>query len=117
MTVPIVSICSRSYDPLGRVEVRGAVVYNPDVSRRVTRTATLDGGCAIYDGGSTVADTTLKIAVSNPGMDLADAARRLFELWPRVSVALPSGCYEAAPESAQMSGGTLTLSLLLIGSL
>lgn len=117
MTTPIVTLCARSYDPLGAVELRGAVVHNPEVSRRVTRTATLDGGCAIYDGGSTVADATLKITLKNPSAELADSVMRLFEIWPRVSVSLPAGCYEAAPELAQMSDGKLVLSLLLIGSL
>lgn len=117
MAIPVVSICARSFDPLGYVQMIGVVVYPPEVFRRVTRTATLDGGCAVYDGGSSVADSKLEIIAQNASKALVDSVMRLFSLWSRVSVSLSSGCYEAAPESARIESGNLVMSLLIIRSL
>jgi len=68
----IISICSYLFDYAGDF----LVIAEPDsdfshVSRRVSRSATLDGGCIIVDNGYTPSDATLTIVISQ----IADATR------------------------------------------
>lgn len=114
----MIGIAARTYDPLGAVSV-----LSPDTprelpfTRRVTRTATLDGACAVYDGGASAVDSIVKIAVKPASAALASAVRRIVELHPRVSISIPGGCYEAAPESVEVNGSELRATFLIVGVL
>lgn len=57
-----VSICPYLYDPAGGLLLEALPDSRIDhVSRRVTRTATLDGNAALVDGGYTAADAEFEI--------------------------------------------------------
>lgn len=62
----MISICSALFD------INGQFLVEPDidsdfsfVSRRVSRSATLDGGCVIVDNGYTASDATFTINLTN----------------------------------------------------
>ena len=68
----IISICSHLFDYSGDF----LLIAEQDsdfshVSRRVSRSATLDGGCIIVDNGYTPSDATLTIVISQ----ITDATR------------------------------------------
>lgn len=118
MTTPRIGIAARTYDPLGAVSLESPrTPYTLPVTRRVTRTATIDGGASVYDGGSTALDSQIKISVKPASEELASALHRIAELHARVSVSIPSGCYEASPESVEMNGNELRATFLIVGVL
>ena len=90
---------------------------NRQGARRVTRTATLDGGAAIADMGYSDSDRDIKIVEPEASIEAADYARYICENYARVVVSTPDGAYEAVPASHGLDDGTLTLKLLVISKL
>lgn len=70
-------------------------------SRRVNRVATLDGGAVFNDFGFTNADKTITIEFRPFDAAQSTAVRRLFEIYPKITVATPDGLFLVAPESYQ----------------
>ena len=61
----IISICSYLFDYAGDFLLTAEQDSDfSHVSRRVSRSATLDGGCIIVDNGYTASDATLTIVIS-----------------------------------------------------
>jgi len=61
----IISICSHLFDYAGDFLLTAETDSDlSHISRRVSRSATLDGGCIIVDNGYTPSDATLTIVVS-----------------------------------------------------
>lgn len=114
----MIGIASRTFDPLGAVSVESPrTPHELPVTRRVTRTATIDGGAVVYDGGATALDSQIKISIKPVSNETATALHRLVELYPRVSISIPGGCYEASPESCEMNGAELRATFLIVGVL
>lgn len=115
---PVIGLCAKTFDPLGAVLLHNVCAPNaPDAGRRVTRTATLDGGCSIFDGGATVADATIQLSVNAPTPAVVAAVQRLCMLYARIILTLPGGCYEVVPESATLQSNQLKITLLVMGTL
>jgi len=68
------------------------------LTRRVNRSATLDGGVAINDQGFAHGDRTVEIYYKPVSKAHDDIARRIVEFHGRVYLTMPDGCYEAAPQ-------------------
>lgn len=111
----MISICAEQYDPeYSPVLLRlspGTDLVN--VSRRVSRIATLDGGCIITDHGVSHADRTFEISIANIPPDLE---RRLFGLyvtyaWLRVSTW--EGVYRSKISRYRYREGTLSITILI----
>jgi hypothetical protein len=116
--IPFVGIAARTYDPVGSIMVPSpSTPKELPFTRRVTRTPTLDGLCAVYDGGATATDSIVKIAVKSVSSAMASTVRHIVELHARVTITLPSGCYEAAPESVEVNGADLQATFLIVGVL
>jgi hypothetical protein len=92
---------------------RGRLDDPLDLTRRVSRTATLDGGAELTDLGFTHADRTLRISAAHVTPAEAEAAAYLLETYPTLIVATSTGCFLAAPEGMSVRGGTLSLTLLV----
>ncbi len=96
---------SQVYDLRGAVLVRGitseAARVNRNVRRRVTRTATLDGGCTLYDTGYSVADRDILVEVAYPTEALFEALQYLCRTYNLVTVCTEDGAFSASPESCQ----------------
>lgn len=82
-------------------------------ARRVSRTATLDGGCVYYDTGFSAADRDIDVRI--PDATPADIARAayLVETYGEVTVSLDDGCYLCRPASYRVSGGVLSIRLMV----
>lgn len=80
--------------------------------RRVSRTKTLDGGCAIYDGGFSHADRTWSVEarVSDAIWDMLWAIMTNYSL---VNVATGDGFFNGCLESAARDEDRAVLSILI----
>lgn len=93
----LISLCPRTFG-LGHVLIKASPESNlRSQERRMSRTATLDGGVAIEDGGWSAGDRTLSIVLptreATPNTIAAIEALRANHL--RVSVATDEGVFEA----------------------
>lgn len=114
----MISLCARLFDPLGQLTANeGPGQELASGTRRVTRTATLDGGAAIVDGGFADADRTLQVAIQNVSQAQADAAARLVRYHPYISVSVRDGCYLGVPETHGVQGNTLRMQILIVSRL
>ena len=88
-----VSFETSVFDPQGAVSLEALPDSSLDThTRRVTRTATLDGHSVIIDHGYTAADATLAIrAVLDPAT--AAALLRLMRIYPQLVCSTPGGCF------------------------
>jgi hypothetical protein len=97
-----------------------AIDANPSNSyggaRRGSVTETLDGGVSVYDTGFSVADTTLKVAVSRPTTAMLESLRYLVAYYSQIVVACDSGCYSAIL-AFNLNGPVLNITLRLTGRL
>lgn len=62
-------------------------------SRRVSRTATLDGGALFVDNGYSPSDATFSIVLSNSTQDLRDSLNRLVQLHSQLLICFRDGAF------------------------
>jgi hypothetical protein len=87
---------------------------NPySASRRGSVTATLDGGVSVYDGGYSIADTTLTATLKNPTRAQLVALQYLIAYYPEIVLCCELGAF-VCRASTSISRETLTLSLRLL---
>ena len=83
-------------------------------ARRVSSTATLDGGALLYDTGYAVADRTATIeAAEHDVRGTADWFAMLVKTYNLIKVVTDEGVFLAAPSKWSMKNDTPTLELLL----
>lgn len=81
--------------------------------RRVSRSATLDGGCLINDGGYAEADRELRLAVR--GLSRADAAvLEAIAAFPLCHLALDHGLYRGVVSGYAFNGGATAALTFLV---
>lgn len=89
-----------------------------DVSRRVTRTATLDGGCAIYDNGFSDSDRDISVNITNASRTIVDFIERLIRLYSRIVITTDDGAFSVAPTGMIQDGrGGILLSAKIVSKL
>ncbi|TFH84726.1 hypothetical protein EQG41_20875 [Billgrantia azerbaijanica] len=111
----LIGLAARSYDPEGAL----LIPRHPDndtgsLSRRVSRTATLDGGAAITNRGYTPADRTLRISLEGQPPAMVARAKRLLRLHGGLIVSLADGAYTAT--ASEYSDRDQRLTLLVTGT-
>jgi hypothetical protein len=84
-----------------------------NVSRRVSRTATLDGSAVIHDGGFADADRTIDVRVPNATQAQLSAVLALIQADNLQRVATEDGVFEGALERITQDGGSLTARFLV----
>jgi len=84
-----------------------------DFQRRVSRTATLDGGASITDFGYSDADLTFNIEWTPKNSDQVDNVRRMVRSYGRLIISFYDGCFLAAPLDFRASTGTVALTFLV----
>ncbi len=82
-------------------------------SRRVTRTATLDGGCAVYDTGFAACDATIFIESNRSDKTIGDWFAYIVKNYNSVDVSTPRGFFYATPEKWEIRNGLPTLTLMI----
>ena len=112
----MISLSATTYDPSGALIVPARVSNPYEAQRRGSVTATLDGGVAVYDGGYSIADQTLKCTLANPAKALLESLRFLVAYFGQVITCCETGAFLAVPSFA-MNGNRLTLQLRLVSRL
>jgi hypothetical protein len=110
-----ICISSPTYDLSGSVwlTVDPAVTKFEECQRRVSRTATLDGGCLIFDNGFSDSDRTIPIGFLDMTNAQEDSLRYLFQTYPLLCLAIPSGFLLGAIERMTVDNGKATMSFLV----
>lgn len=113
----LVALSTVDWDPDGHITIDAT----PDTTegaarRRITRSATLDGGAVFNDFGFADADRTITIKWE-PNRAIDDAVERMVELHGRIVVSVGKGVYLAAPELYQPGTDQSSLRLLVAAKL
>lgn len=101
------------FDPTGSL-----LIGNPEntglsgLSRRVTRTATLDGEASVADFGFTDADRTLEVRWRASRQEY-DSAARMLKTYRSVIVSTASGCFLCSPSEIRADDETTFVILLV----
>ena len=107
-------LSTTEYDPL--VPVHLDVLPSSDLgttTRRVTRTATLDGGAAFGDFGFTEADRTIVLRWRQRSAAQEESVRRLVSTYTRITVSCAAGLFLAAPQAYTPGAEESRLDLLV----
>jgi len=112
----MISLSATTYDPSGAIIVPGRISNPYEAQRRGGVTATLDCSVAVYDGGYSIADQTLKCTLANPTKALMESLRYLVAYYGQVITCCETGAFLAVPSFA-LSGNRLTILLRLISRL
>jgi hypothetical protein len=83
-----------------------------EISRRVSRSKTLDLGVSITDNGFCHGDRTLKIQ-ARVTEEVAAALLYLAQTYSLLTIALPEGVFSGVIESAVNDGGKISLTILV----
>ncbi|MCK7542974.1 hypothetical protein MLC59_02160 [Marinobacter bryozoorum] len=101
-------------------DINGTVIaHSPDMeglqnlTRRVSRAATLDGQAAINDFGFTDADRDLSVEWTPATLEEMENVRRMFKTYSRLVVSFSEGCFLAAPESFSAPDGQVSITLFV----
>ena len=111
-----VGLSTNVFDANGamRVPVTADSVFSMDSgSRRVTRTATLDGECTVYDTGFAASDSTFEIISKDPDESISDFFEYLVKNYSSVNLATRNGFYHASPSRWAIRDNKPTLILLI----
>lgn len=117
----MIAIASATYDPIGWRVFHGDPVANDlgnrGGARRVSRTATLDGGCVVYDAGYTDSDRTITVTVPSTKMADLDFADHVCRNCPRVWIFTREGVFAGVPKRHAVTGGVLKITILVTDKL
>lgn len=112
-----VTLTAELFDIDGVAVLPSATPVDVDAARRLSRTATLDGGCWVTDQGPTPSDETVVVTVDAPPPALLDRVRHLVAIHPTVTVAFPSGVYRAVIQRATADASALRVTLFIVARL
>lgn len=111
-----ISLCTTLFNLTGDVLLNASEESDfTFLSRRLTRTATLDGGAVIVDNGFTASDGTIKIIIdpSQNSIDIYAQVAGIIKQFGMVTVANADGLFLAAIETVTNAKTTLTINLLI----
>lgn len=110
----MVALESSVFDPRGSIVMEATPDSSLNAStRRVSRTATLDGQAALIDNGWTAADSTLTIEAYLTEAEEA-IVQHLVRVYPEVICSTMHGCYSGAIEAVtRTAGGRTAISYLI----
>lgn len=113
----MIGIASVSYDAVGWRVFHGDPVANDlgnrGGARRVSRTATLGGGCVVYDTCYTDSDRTITVTVPSPKTADLYFADHVCRNCPRVWIFTREGVFAGVPERHAVTGGVLKITILV----
>lgn len=113
----MIAIMSVTYDPDGYWIFRDAQPDNDQGnrsgSRRVSRVATLDGGCSVYDTGYSDSDRTITIHQPSPSRACLEFAAHITSNCPYVIVSTPEGAFRGVPDNYRVVNSELKIDILI----
>jgi len=113
----MIGISTQTYDLNGTRIFRQAdyeaELANLGLSRRVTRTATLDGGVAITDSGAVHGDRDISVKEPDADEEAVAWGKYIVENYGLVTVTMSDGAYSGVPSDCVFSGGMMELKIML----
>jgi hypothetical protein len=110
----VIALAPQTFDVSGPTVIDRARLEDPEErTRRVNRSATLDGGATVADMGYSDADRTFRVTVGRVTREESAAVAYLLENYGTLVVSTEVGIFLAAPEGMSSRGGTLTFNLLV----
>lgn len=111
----MISISTPTFDLGGSLIIRG---YDPSTdfrskSRRVSRTATLDGGCVIEDNGLSHSDRTFRIISSSLSEADVIHLNQLIGVYSILYISTREGIFKGVIETLGYNRGAGTISFLI----
>lgn len=85
-----------------------------NISRRVSRRATLDGSVVVTDNGFSEGDRDFIIILKRIKREHSDKLQRLFKLYSILHLSTDQGFYKVAPESFDQNNDQVTLRFLAV---
>jgi hypothetical protein len=86
---------------------------NRTLSRRATRTATLDGGVVISDSGAAHGDRDITVVEPMASEEVVAWAAYIVENYELVTVTMRDGAFSGCPETFGINAGSLELKILV----
>jgi hypothetical protein len=113
--MPALSLCTLTYDPFANLELELNAVGEGllDRGRRITRTATIDGGAVVDDFGLSHADRTWTVRARATKLQ-AETLRYLVEAYGEVRAVTREGVFRVAPDTLQESTAPIVSLRLLV---
>ena len=99
-----IGVSAVTYDLSGAHYFRGceldgvAAAKNRQGARRLTKTATLDGGCVVYDTGYAPSDRNIIISVIRPAENVVSLMAYLVATYNQIVVSTAESVFVAVPE-------------------
>lgn len=111
----MISFTTPAFDLLGHLVMfeSSAKTIMPDLVRRVSRTATLDGLSEISDSGHTYSDDSWKIAVVNMSDDDLATLEYIIKNYSIINMATEKGCFQSVVKSVTQNKQTTTITVLV----
>jgi hypothetical protein len=111
-----ISISTPTYDPKGLILLDyDSKSQDGTLSRRVSRTATMDGGCTYDDLGFSWSDVDLSLQFLSLSKDQQEQLSYLVKTYGELVVVTRLGAMKALVESYSFRDGRADLKLLIVG--
>jgi len=103
----IISLCSALFDYAGDhlLDVDMSKSDFSFTSRRVSRSATLDGGALIVDNGYTPSDATFSLSLPDITLAQRAAVLKTIQTHSLITVSCRAGCFAGVVDKVDESGG------------
>lgn len=112
----MISIATREFDLLGSLLISdrlGILVNRDTLTRRVSRSATLDGSAYINDGGLSHGDRSFQVQLTNPAQSIIDTIKYMIEFHSDFIFSKSDGVFTGVIEDLSDSGSRYVVSLLV----
>lgn len=112
----MIGVCTETYDLRGSRIFKEADkndMVNESGARRCSRTATLDGGCDIYDTGKFDSDRTIKIQENNVTLSTMEFVKYIIEYYGSIILATKDGVFRGVPSDYDVNQGQLNFNILV----
>ena len=111
----MIYLSTQTYDINGHVAIKALASSDfGEVTRRVNVVATLDGGVAVSDGGSTNADRTLVMSWLTKSRVYEANIKRLVSTYARLHLSIEDGFYVVVPTHYRQEEAESSLTLRII---
>ena len=106
----MIGLSTATYDPNGALRLNSRLPDERQADRRGTITATLDGGCSVYDGGYSVTDQAWTTNIRRPALALLNRLQYLVAYYAELILCCETGVF-AARVSYALRNELLTITL------
>lgn len=111
----LASLTALAFDPLGDVLLDVLPLSaTPAARRRVSRTATLDGGAVITDQGYSAGDLSFELQITGLTVAQELAIRHLVTYHAGIVLSVPAGCFRGTISSADLGRNPPSVTFLVV---